>query len=320
MCTALSYKSGSHYFGRNLDVGGRYGESVIITPGQYPLQLKYESPLKNHYAIIGIGKVVDDYPLYYDGTNEKGLSIAGLNFPENAYYYPKKDGSKNIAPYELIPYLLSRCENVKEAEQELLQMNIVNCRFRNDIPVTPLHWLIADKNYSIVYECTKEGSRMYRNPFEILTNNPPFSFHRENMNRYMGLHEGMEKNRLSTNLELKNTSIGFGAQGLPGDFSSVSRFVKCVYVKEKSPKGGTEQENISQFFHILSSVAMPKGCILMENGQYEYTRYTSCCNTHTGEFYYRTYDDQRIRKVSLHDSKLQGETLIQYPLDASNSL
>ena len=315
MCTAVSFQSGNHYFGRNLDVGGSYGESVVITPRKYPLHLRYEKPLFSHYAMIGIGKVVDDYPLYYDGVNEKGLSIAGLNFPGNAYYYPKKAGSKNIAPFELIPYLLSRCENIREAEQVLLEINLVNTAFREDIPLTPLHWLIADKNYSIVYECTKEGSRMYRNPFGVLTNSPPFSFHRENMNLYMGLHEGLAENRLSQKLKLQNTSIGFGAQGLPGDFSSSSRFVKAVYVKEKSEAPITEQQAVHQFFHILSSVAMPKGSILMENGQDEFTRYANCYNADKGELYYQTYYDLNIKKVSLRQTALKNEKLILFPIE-----
>lgn len=315
MCTAVSFRCRRHYFGRNLDVGGCYGEAVIITPRHYPLELRYEKSIDTHYAMIGMGIVVDNYPLYYDGANEKGLSIAGLNFPGNAYYFPKKEGKKNIAPFELIPYLLARCENVREAEQALLEINLVNCRFRKDIPLTPLHWIISDKNYSIVYECTKEGSHMYRNHFDVLTNNPPFPYHRENIHRYMGLHEGLEENRLSKDLELKNTSIGFGALGLPGDFSSASRFVKALYVKEKSKNITLEQGAVEQFFHILSSVAMPKGCILMENDQYEYTRYTNCYETDTGDLYYQTYHDPKIKKVSLRNKDLNHHKLVRIPID-----
>ena len=131
----------------------------------------------------------------------------------------------------------------------------------------------------------------------------------------MGLHEGLEENLLSENLTLKNTSIGFGAVGLPGDFSSVSRFVKAVYVKEKSQYTGSETENVHQFFHILASVAMPKGSIRMENGAYEYTRYSGCCNTDLQIYYYNTYNDLSIRKVELRKENLDTNQLIEFPIE-----
>jgi len=49
--------------------------------------------------------LVDGYPLYFDGTNEKGLSMAGLNFPENADYKPEASGKTNITPFEFIPWM-----------------------------------------------------------------------------------------------------------------------------------------------------------------------------------------------------------------------
>jgi choloylglycine hydrolase len=41
----------------------------------------------DHYAMVGVATVIDNYPLYYDAANEHGLCIAGLNFPGNACYH-----------------------------------------------------------------------------------------------------------------------------------------------------------------------------------------------------------------------------------------
>ncbi len=315
MCTAISYRDGDHYFGRNLDVEGSYKEKVVITPRNFPLKFRFEPEREKHYAIIGMATVVDGYPLYFDATNEMGLSVAGLNFPKNANYSAYAEGKKNIAPFELTPYVLSQCATAEEAEELLSGINLVHLAFREDIPVTPLHWIISDKDQSLVLECTEKGCMLHENPFGVLTNSPPFPFHRENMHRYMGLHEGLIKNTLSPHLPLENISLGFGAMGLPGDFSSISRFVKAVFVREKSQSCGTEKAAVAQFFRMLQSVAMPKGCVLMKNGAVEYTRYSSCCNTDRQEYYYQTYDDFTVRSVRLWDKDLNEENLGIYKIE-----
>ena len=315
MCTAVSFRCGDHYFGRNLDVEGSYGEGAVITPRNFPFRFRHEGTLDRHYAMIGMAKVVEDYPLYFDGTNEKGLSIAGLNFPDNAKYHPHRAGKKNIASFEVIPFILSTCGTVAEVKALLSQVNITEDSFCANLPPAPLHWLIADKSNSIVLESTAEGTMVYDDPYGVLTNNPPFPFHCENIQQYMGLHEGLEENRFSAKLPLENISLGFGAVGLPGDFSAISRFVKAVFVKEKIESDGSEKENVQHFMHILSSVAMPKGCVLMKHGAYEYTRYSSCCNTHTGVYYYNTYYDLSVRRVSLHEADLEDRKLFEYSID-----
>ncbi len=314
MCTAISYKAGEHYFGRNLDVEGSYGEGVVVMPRKFPLLFRYVPDLEKHFTMIGMATVVDMYPLYFDATNEKGLSMAGLNFPGNTYYGPYDNGKHNIAPFEVIPYILAQCASTEEAKKLLSSVNVTHLDFRENLPVTPLHWMISDKDRSIVLECTKEGMTVYENPFGALTNNPPFPYHRENMHRYMGLHEGLEENKLSYHLPLENVSLGFGAMGLPGDFSSISRFVKAVFVKEKSQSGSTNRESVAQFFRILQSVAMPKGCVRMANGAYEYTRYSSCCNTDKQIYYYETYEDLTLRHLSLWDHDPNSRDLWIHPI------
>ena len=86
MCTCINLKTKDYYFGRNLDLEYRFYEKVVITPRDYEFKLKVQQPFKTKYAIIGMATVIDNYPLYADATNEKGLSIAALNFPDNAYY------------------------------------------------------------------------------------------------------------------------------------------------------------------------------------------------------------------------------------------
>ena len=121
MCTAATYRTNDSYFGRNLDLERSYHESVTITPRNFRLDFRREDPMDSHLAMIGMATVANGYPLYYDATNEMGLSMAGLNFPENAVYRPEVDGMDNIATFELIPWILGRCATVPASSILFLQ-------------------------------------------------------------------------------------------------------------------------------------------------------------------------------------------------------
>lgn len=314
MCTAVNYVSSDSYFGRNLDLERSYGEQVVITPRGYEFSLRSLPKLSSHYAMIGMATVVQDYPLYYEATNEKGLSMAGLNFPGNAHYSAYREDKDNVAPFEFIPYVLGKCGNVDEATELLEKINLVNINFSEGLPLSPLHWIISDKAASITVESVKDGLKIYGNPYGVLTNNPAFDWHMMNVNNYMGLSEACPENKLSEKHSFNAYSLGMGALGLPGDYSSASRFVRAVFVKEKSPCFESEKESVSHFFHMLGSVAMPKGCVLTKNGECEYTRYSCCCNADKGIYYYTTYENSSVTAVDMHSVNLEGESIYRFPL------
>ena len=311
MCTAICYRSNASYFGRNLDLDRGYGEGVVITPRNYKIKMCCEKPITSHYAMIGMATVVKDYPLYYEATNEKGLSMAGLNFPENAVYDSFAEGKDNVAPFELIPWILAQCACIGEAKVLLEKINLVNINFSEHLSLSPLHWMISDQKCSIVAEPLKDGLKIYDDPFEVLTNNPPFEYHYTNVSNYMGLSTGHATLQFKKRIPMKNYSLGMGALGLPGDYSSASRFVRALFVKENSVPEHNEKTNVNQFFHILNSVAMPKGCVRSADG-FEYTRYSSCCNADMGIYYYTTYDKLEIRALNMHDVDLNQSCLYTY--------
>ena len=311
MCTAIHLlrKQGS-YFGRNLDLEYCYHEQVTVTPRNYPVPLRNGRTMQQHYAMIGMATIVDGYPLYYDATNEFGLSIAGLHFPENAAYLPKAADQDNIAPFELILWLLGECKTASQAWQKLQHMNLWNQPFSEHLPLSPLHWLVADDHTSFVIEPMADGLHLYENPFGILTNNPPFPYHLYNLANFQHLSPKQAENRFCKKT-MQCFSNGMGAIGLPGDFSSPSRFVRTVFVKENSV---FESDDVSQFFHILSSVAMPRGSIQMPDGRLEITQYSSCCDTKRGIYYYTTYENQRITAIRMNDLPLDANQLSSFPL------
>ena len=306
MCTAISFLAERHYFGRNLDLDQDYGQHVTVAARRFPL-----AGMENHSGIIGMAAVVDGYPLFFEGTNEQGLSVAALNFPENAVYHRAIEGKENIPSYDLISYILTRCSNCEEAKALLHTALICDSHFAEELPTTPLHWLIADREMALVAESTSEGLQLYENPISVLTNNPPFPYHLDNLCRYMALHSGMPENRLAPALPLSPFSLGMGAVGLPGDFSSPSRFVRAAFVLHNSPKNADTA--VSQFFHILDAAAVPDGCVKTENG-YQKTLYSCCCDTQRGVYYYTTAHNRQIKAVNMHRTDLESNRITQFPL------
>ncbi len=314
MCTAATYRTKDFYFGRTLDYEFSYGEELVVTPRRYMFHFRNMERMESHYAIIGMAHVEEDYPLYYDGMNEKGLGMAGLNFVGNADYKATAPERDNVATFEFIPWILGQCATVQEARVFLERINLVDTPFSAELPVAQLHWIIADREEAITVESVKEGIRIYDNPVGVLTNNPPFDEQLFQLNNYMHLSRKDPENHFSDKLSLHRYSRGMGALGLPGDLSSQSRFVRVAFTKMNSISGAGELESVSQFFHILGSVDQQRGCCQVGEGKYEITIYTSCCNGDKGIYYYTTYENHQITAVDMHKENLDWDTLVRYPL------
>lgn len=320
MCTAITYQTRDFYFGRTLDYDISYGNEITITPRGYCFAFRDAKTLRNHYAIIGMAYVAENYPLYYDAVNEKGLGMAGLNFVGNAVYSDRQPDKCNIASYEFIPWILSQCATVSEAKKLLAEINLTNIPFNRELPLASLHWIIAGHGDCITVESTVQGLNIYDNPVGILTNNPPFPEQMFHLNNFMGLSTREPQNNFCSQLPLRAYSRGMGALGLPGDLSSESRFVRAAFVKMNSVSGDTEDESISQFFHILGSVCQQKGCCCLGDGKYEITYYSSCCNTDKGIYYYTSYDNHQISAICLYRERLNTSCLIRYPVISSEQI
>ncbi|AOZ71907.1 hypothetical protein BK816_00220 [Boudabousia tangfeifanii] len=313
MCTALTLTgTNTTLFGRNLDLDLPFGQKVVVTPRNYPFKFRDGTKNNNHEALTGMATVIDGYPLYAEATNESGLSAAGLNFPGNATYHPTQDGSTNVAPFELIPYLLTNCQNLNQVRELLNNLNILDEPFAPNIPNSPLHWMIADHTGSLVIESMSDGLHWYENPLGVLTNNPPFPFHLENVKLFQNLTSAWPENTFAKDIPMQPVGVGFGTHGLPGDTSPASRLVKAAF-ERAAPNALDPEVNVSQFFHILESVAMVKGDTYNQADKPEYTIYSSCCDTNTGTYYYTTYQNRQITAVRLPE-QLDTDQLYQFEL------
>lgn len=311
MCTAMTYQ---HLFGRNLDLEYGYNEEVVLLPRGYAMPFRRTKTISNHYGIIGVATVDNGYPLYYDAMNEKGLCMAGLDFPDNAFYAQENDRFSNIAPFEFIPWVLCQCSCVAEAKKLLSKTNLCDLQYSDRFPQSPLHWILADSKDCIVVEPMKNGLNIHDNPVGVLCNNPPFPFHLHHLAGFQHLSVGEQENTFE-GISLKPYGGGMGAIGLPGDFSSGSRFVKAAFVKFHSKCTNQEDGAITQFFHLLDTVAMPCGAVRVRNNQNEITRYTNCYDQIRRRLYFVTYHNRRIRIVSLDGfDNMNGAEMITYPM------
>jgi len=315
MCTGIRFvdNNGRMYFGRNLDWSVPYGQKVVVTPRAYSYKSAFlgDMPMKAG-AVIGMAIVEENIPLYFDCANENGLAIAGLNFPGYAKYEDTAvDGKTNVAAYEFPLWVVANFATVDEAEAALKNVAIVAKPINDKYPVSMLHWLIGDAKRSIVVEYTDKGMEIFHNDVDVLTNQPGYGWHQENLRNYMNLFPQMPKEVVWD--KAKMTAFGSGSlmRGLPGDYYSPSRFVRVAYLNTHYPVKGSEEENVSRLFHTLTGVAMIDGAAAMADGAYEKTIYTGGYSTQTKTYYYNTYDDPAIQKVKMGDYDLDSAELVQ---------
>lgn len=317
MCTAVSVAGVRPLFGRTLDVPHGYGEQVVVCPRHFPIRTALCGTLSFHHALIGMAHVADGRPLFYDAANEYGLCAAALNFPGFCRWHEKKDGFLNLAPHDLIPFVLGQCKTVDAARQILVHANLCALPFSPTLPLTPLHFMLADGRDCLVIESTTDGLHIYDNPVRVMTNSPPFKEQLRRLSAYAGLTVAPVERRFPGNFSITQHSHGIGAFGLPGDFSSTSRFVRAAFVLGASEETG---DPVQRFFHILESVCVPRGCVRLENGESQYTVYTSCIDVIHGIYYYKTYENSDLSAVSLRCEDLSGDVLHPFSLMPAKSV
>lgn len=308
MCTSVRFsdKKGNMFFGRNLDWVTGFNENIIVTPRGYK---------DTKYAVIGMGIIEENTPLYFDCGNEAGFAIAGLNFPNYAKYEDAEVNDKTNIPAYVFPlYIASHFATVDEVEQALPSVAILNKAINDKYPVSMLHWMIGDGKRSIVVEYTQNGMEVFKNSVDVLTNQPGYNWHKENLRNYMNIF-GAEVEKIKWGkAELTPFGTGSLMRGIPGDYYSPSRFVRVAYLNTHYPTKETEEENISRLFHTLSSVAMIDGAAAMADGKFEKTIYTGGFSAASKTYYWNTYEDLSIKSVRLSDFDINSSELAEFKI------
>lgn len=315
MCTGVRFSDdkGNMFFGRNLDWSTGYGQKVVLTPRGYSHNSAFLGEMKSKQgAIIGMAIVVENTPLYFDCANESGLAIAGLNFPGYAHYETNAvDGKTNVAAYEFPLWVTMNFATVDEAEKALKNTAIVAKPINAQFPVSELHFIIGDGKRSIVVEYTERGMEIFDNKVDVLTNQPGYAWHQENLRNYMNLFPQMPKEVKWEKQVLTPFGSGSLMRGIPGDYYAPSRFVRVAYLNTHYPVQSTEEANVSRLFHTLTGVAMIDGAAIMIDGKSEITVYTGGYSAATKTYYYSTYENPAIVAVPMSNFELDSAELQQ---------
>ena len=271
MCSIFKYNS---CVGRNFDYEVSYKEELRIIE-------KWENPFAKKYDVIGMVTGYSKYPLLYDGMNSNGLVCGGLAFQGNAVYVHSDANDKlHIPSYDFTLRILSECGSVNEAKAFLKYVHITDESYK-DFSNSDLHWFIADEKGSIIVEQTKDGLQYYDG--SVMTNNPPYP-------HMIGTYNALENN-IGTDLQFSKDSYSRGRAsfGLMGGYTSCERFERLSWLKRKLEQSNNSFDNVSQAFHLCSSVEQVYGATPVDD-KYEYTIYSVVYDMMNKRVYLKGYD------------------------------
>ncbi len=313
MCTALQLETTDGIlFGRNMDLPCHFGEDPMLLPVKAAYPAPFDADARR-YAVMGMGAVIDGYPAFADGFNEAGLGGAALNFPGFALLGGREDAAVQIPPYHLLLTLLGECATVGEIRERLPHIRLIDRPLNPQTPMPTLHWMFSDRGgESIVVECTEEGLTAYENKHQVMANAPAFPWHMTNLRQYLPITAEYPTMDHMGAVSMKPLSDGVGALGLPGDFSSVSRFVRGAVFRSMQGVVDSE-EGLSRFFGILQNLAMVRESVKTASGMKDGTVYACCMDLDRRIYYYKTEENCRLCGIHMKKELTEREELTVFP-------
>lgn len=319
-CTGITIKpkDGSIIFARTLEFAIDLKSNIIVMPrgkefvGTAPGN-KPGLHWKTKYGVVGTNAF--DLPVTMDGLNEKGLHVGLFYFPGFATYQDPKpeEIEKTLAPWELGCYLLGSSANVREAVDAAKNVRVANVVQKDMGFVPPVHYVVTDAaGTSIVLEPIDGKLKVFANPLGVMSNSPSFDWHMTNLSNYVNISS---KNLSQVDLagkEIHGLGQGSGMLGLPGDFTPPSRFVRAVAFSKSALPVDTAKEGVLQAFHLLNQFDIPNGAARgLEHGKEvaDRTIWTSAADLKNLRYYFRTFENSRIRMVDFKALNLDAKSI-----------
>jgi choloylglycine hydrolase len=165
---------------------------------------------------------------------------------------------------------------------------------------------------SVVLEHVNGELKIHANPLGVMSNSPTFDWHMTNLSNYVNLTVSNVPKIDVRGKQIKGLGQGSGMLGIPGDFTPPSRFVRAVAFSQSALPVETARDGVLQAFHILNQFDIPKGAARgIEHGKEvaDYTLWTSASDLKNFRYYYRTYENSRIRMVDLKAVDLDAKDI-----------
>jgi choloylglycine hydrolase len=330
-CTGLQVKAtdGSVVPARTLEFAIPLHSNVIVVPRGYGMVgtlpdgkrgLKWTSK----YAFIGAN--AGGQPVILDGFNEKGLYFGLFYFPALADF-PKltaENAPRAIAAYQFGNWLLSNFATVEEARAALEAIVPVAIPGGlGGIGSTSYHFWISDTSGNgIVVEPIGGKLLVHENTLGVMTNAPTYDWHMTNIRNYVNLNAiGPAPLKLGADT-FQALSQGSGLHGIPGDFTSPSRFLRAAFFVSLLPKVKSGDEAVFQAFHLLNNFDIPKGASeTVKDGKksYDTTQWSSANDLAKKRYYFRTYQDYGVRVIDLMKLDLNAKEIKTIKMDGVQS-
>ncbi|HVI48747.1 MAG TPA: choloylglycine hydrolase family protein [Chitinophaga sp.] len=330
-CTGirLKAKNGAVVYARTLEFGIPLPSTAVVVPRGYLFMAfgadnnKNGMAWKSKYAFAGVNAAGKE--IIMDGVNEKGLGAGAFYLAGFAGYQdvPAAEVSKSISSVDVVGWLLSNFANVEEVKQGIgsIKVNKAVVAQLSPTPV-PLHYNVHDaQGNAIVIEYVGGELHVYDNPLGVLTNSPTFDWHMTNLRNYVNLSPVDVPPATLEGIAFKQTGLGSGLLGLPGDFTPPSRFVRAVAYSQSSVPAENAEEAVDQAFHILNAFDIPKGVVRNANEtQHEYTLWTSASDLQNKRFYFHTYRNREVQVIDLMKMNINGKNIITFDMDEPQSI
>jgi choloylglycine hydrolase len=319
-CTGIRIKTtdGSVIAARTLEFAVDLGSNVIaIARGTESVGTGLDDKpglrWASKYACLGANGF--NLPAIVDGLNEKGLAAAIFYFPGYAKYQEIKDADADntIAPWEVPVYLLGNCATVDEAVQAIRKVRVGAVIQKNMGMTPPCHYILHDATgHSAVLEYIAGALIVHDNPLGVITNAPAFDWHVTNLRNYVNLTVNNVPPIDIAGIKFGSFGQGSGMQGLPGDFTPPSRFIRAVVFSQSALPVATAREGVLQAFHLLNQFDIPKGVARgVDDGKTmaDYTLWTSASDLTNLRYHFRTFDNSRIRVIDLKRLNFGGKSI-----------
>lgn len=306
-CSSFSWetKNGLHLLGRTYDqFGNLQANRIAVIPRGYSFSsdLALGTRLTGKLAFAGMAILGFEAPIIVDGLNEGGLMGALLHYPRYAVYdTQKKTSDLDVHPGCFITLMLSQCTTVSQVAQMCSRVNITGTPIQGK--TMEVHYIFSDlSGETIIIEPDAAGITVHRNSIGVLTNSPDYLWHRTNLCNYAGVTNLHKPPQTIVNYQIAGFGEGLGGSfGLPGDYSSPSRFVRTAFLKQFAVKGEDETEGITKMFHNFAAVDIPEGILNADPdlGVYEQTL---CICAMCGEsltYYFAPAENRRISALRL---------------------
>ena len=265
------------------------------------------------FAQLAMGVMVGDIPLSLDGINERGLAGAVFYYPSHAHYPPPVAGKAPLDPSFALQYALSTCADLAEVERMFRDKTTLSVTMPSDGTTHHLHFLFSDlTGEAMVIEPDAEGLKIYRNTIGVLTNSPGYCWQETNIRNYLGVSREPRQPFIMEGHNFQQISANAALWGLPGDYSSVSRFVKTAYLKRFVEQPQNEADCVTTAFHVLSAVSVPRFGVGRDEAEAGYTMYTAAMSACSRSYYFHTYENRRIQAASLEREDLDAAEIKFY--------